>query len=132
MVFSACSPVNGGRPDNRSNKTAPKLYTSAAAVSLLDPFTCSGAMNNSLLVRVLHRTRHFGHERNCATRIAAQCSSCFEQTAAAGKLHAEEGQPVVAFAYFINWQNVRMIEVRRSLSFAPEAHQGVLRISVVR
>src|SRR5260221_534501 len=45
MVLSACSPVNGGRPVKRSNKTAPKLYTSAEAVSLpSDPFTCSGAI----------------------------------------------------------------------------------------
>ena len=38
----------------------------------------------------------------------------------------------MALAYFINWQNVGMIEVRRSLSFAPEPHQRVLGISVVR
>ena len=46
----------------------------------------------------------------------------FEQTAAAGELHAEEGQPVVALAYLIDGENVGMIEVRRGLSFAAKAH----------
>ena len=64
--------------------------------------------------------------------IAAQYWGGFQQTAAARKLHAEERQPVVAFAHFIDWQNIGMIQVRGSLSFTPEAHQRFLGISVVR
>ena len=44
----------------------------------------------------------------------------------------KKGRPFIALAHFINWQNIGMIEVGRSLSFAPEAHQRVLGISVVR
>ena len=81
---------------------------------------------------VLQCARHLGHQRNYATRLPAQCGGRFEQTAAASKLHAEEGQPLFALAHLINGQNVRVIELGRSLSFAPKAHQRLLRIDVAR
>ena len=81
---------------------------------------------------VLQCARYLGHQRNCATRLPAQCGGRFEQTAAASKLHAKEGQPLFALAYFINRQNVRVVELGRSLSFAPKAHQRLPRIGVAR
>ena len=86
-------------------------------------------MENSLHMRVLHCARNLRHQCHSATRVAAQHRDRFEQTAAAGELHTEERQPF-ALADFINGQNVRVIEVGRSLRFTSEAHQRLPRIRV--
>ena len=89
-------------------------------------------MQDPLPMRVLHRLRHLRHQRHRSSRLATQCRGRVQQTAPAGKLHAEKRQPIVAFAHFIDWQNVRMIEARRSLGFTPETRQRLLRIGVIR
>ena len=83
-------------------------------------------------MRVLHSPYHLRHQRHCSPRLVTQYRSRLQQTAPAGKLHAEKRQPIVAFAHFIDWQNVRMIEARRSLGFTPETRQRLLRIGVIR
>ena len=75
---------------------------------------------------VLHRARHLGHQRRGTARLATQSRRGFDQTAASGKLHAEERELVFALAHFINGQNIWMIEVRRRLRFAPETRQRLL------
>ena len=84
------------------------------------------AMQNALLMRVLHRSRNLGHQSHCAPWLMAQSRSCIQQTAATSKLHAEERQPILALAHFVNWQNVRMIEARCGLRLAPETRQRPL------
>jgi hypothetical protein len=89
-------------------------------------------MQDPLRMRVLHRSRHFRHQCDCSPRFTAQRWGRIQQAAPTGKLHAKKWQPIVAFAYFINWQNVRMIEARCSLRFTPESCQRFLRIGVIR
>ena len=89
-------------------------------------------MKNALSVRVLHGARHLRHQRHAAARFAAQSRCGVEQTPACGKLHAEEGKPVLVLAEFVNRQNIWMIETRRGSRLAAKTRQRFLRIGVVR
>ena len=90
------------------------------------------SMQDPLPMRVLHRTRYLRHQCHRAPWFIPQSRCRIQQTPATGKLHAEERQPIVAFAHFINRQNVRMIEARGSLCLTAETRQRFLGIGVIR
>ena len=81
-------------------------------------------------MRVLHRTRNLGHQRHDPPRIIPKAASDILQAPARCEFHAEERQAVVAFAYFVDRQNVWMIEAGCCLRFAPETGKRFARIRV--
>ena len=53
--------------------------------------------------------------------------------ASAGRvLHAEKRQPILALAHLVNRNDVRMIEGGDGFRFAPETHQRLVRICLIR
>ena len=89
------------------------------------------AMQNPVLMRVLHSARHFGHKPDAFARFTAQRGPGFLQAAAGRVFHAEERQPVFALADFIDGKNIRMIETGRRFSFTSKTFQRLARIGVI-
>ena len=81
------------------------------------------AMQNPVLMRVLHSARHFGHKPDAFARFTAQRGLGFLQAAAGRVFHAEERQPVFALADFIDGKNIRMIETGCRFSFTSKTFQ---------
>ena len=90
------------------------------------------AMQNPVLMRVLHGACYLGHEPDALARFGAQRSSGFLQAAARRVFHAEKRQPVFALADFINGKNIRMIETGSGFRLSPKTFSRLARISVVR
>ena len=88
-------------------------------------------MQNPVIMRVLNGASHLRHQRDAPARLIAKGRTRVEQTAAGRKFHAEKREAVFAFAHFIDWQYVRMIETRGSLRFATKTREGLSRIAVV-
>jgi hypothetical protein len=65
--------------------------------------------------------RHFRHDAHAVARSAGEGRAEIAQAAARRELHAEVGQTLCVFTYFVDWQNVRMVETRRGLHLATEA-----------
>ena len=82
-------------------------------------------------MRVLHGARDLGHQRDDPTGFVAKTTRDVQQTSAGGKFHAEEGQAVVAFAHFVDRQDVRMIQARGSFRFATKPNECFLRLGLV-
>ena len=89
------------------------------------------AVENSFAVRVLDGARDFRDERNALSRLVLQRGADFLQTSARREFHAEEREAVFALAHFVDRQNVRMIEARGRLGFAPETRERFLRVGVI-
>src|SRR5438445_4471253 len=89
-------------------------------------------MQDPLPMRVLHRLRHLRHQRHRSSRLATQCWGRVQQTAPAGKRHAEKRQPIVTLAHLRDWQDVRMKETRCSLRLAPKTQQRLSRFGMIR
>lgn len=88
-------------------------------------------MEDAFAVRVLNGARDLGDERDALPRIVSQSRGDFLQAAARREFHAEERKAVFAFAYFVDRQNVRMIEARGGLRFATKTRQGFAGVGVI-
>ena len=89
------------------------------------------AMENAFAVRVLHGARDLGDERHALPRLVLQRGTYFLQTSARREFHAEEREAVFALAHFVDGQNVRMIEARGRLRFAPETRERFAGVGVI-
>ena len=89
------------------------------------------AMEDAFAMRVLHGPRDLGDERDALPRLVPQRGTDLLQTSARREFHAEERKAVFALAHFVDRQNVRMIEARGGLRFAPEARQGFAGVGVI-
>src|SRR6266550_5200641 len=87
-------------------------------------------MENSLGMRVLHGARDFGYQPNDFPRVIPKSSRDVHQTSAGCELHAEERQAIVAFAYFVDRQNVWMIETGCGFGFAAKTGERLAGIGV--
>src|SRR5207249_12312324 len=89
------------------------------------------AMQNAVLMRVLHSAPHLGHKLYAFAQFVAQSRPSFLQAAPSGVFHAEERQTVFTLADFINGKNIRIIETGRRFSFTPKTFQRFARIGVI-
>src|SRR5262249_19559640 len=89
------------------------------------------AMQNPVLMRILHGASDLGHKPDAFARFTAQGRLCFLQAATGSVFHAEEWQPVFSLAHFVDGKNIRMIETGCSFSFTPETFQRVVRIGLI-
>ncbi len=80
-------------------------------------------MQYSALVRVIDRARDLGHEPRTFVGPIAPTGGGGAQAPATRELHAVKGQPFLALPDLVNRQDVRMIELRHRLRFAPETDQ---------
>src|SRR5947207_7592108 len=89
-------------------------------------------MKDSSAVCVLDCACDFRRQVHGSTNFDVKSRSVSHQATTDGEFHAEKRQPVFAFAYFVNGQNVCMIETCSRFSFASKAHEGVVGFSVMR
>ena len=89
------------------------------------------AMENSLPMRVLHGARDLRDQPNAFARLVTQGRPDFLQAPARRVFHAEVGHAFVGLAYFVDRENVGMIETGRGFGFAPETRQRLARIGVI-
>src|SRR5215831_12666580 len=80
------------------------------------------AMENSVLVRVVDRTRHLGDYFSRLSNRHRLSPDYLVKLAALDKSHAEVAG-AVALAYLIDGDDARMIEARGCQGFAPKAFQ---------
>src|SRR5206468_12227619 len=80
-------------------------------------------MEHSTAVRVFNSTRDLCHEINALPRLVAQRSRILVQTSLLRELHAEKRRPVLAFAHFVNREDVRVIQTGNRLCFSSETLQ---------
>src|SRR5207244_11072039 len=88
-------------------------------------------MKNPLIMRVLNAASHFRHQRDASARLVAKGRARIDQATARRELHAKKWEPVLAFAHFVDGEDVWMIETRRRFGFATKTRQRFTRISVV-
>src|SRR5207247_2508440 len=88
------------------------------------------AMKDALDMRVLHCTRDLGHQSHDSARVIPKAPRYVLHASAGCKFHAEERQPVFGFAYFIDRQDVWMIETGGCLGFAPKTGKRFARVRV--
>ena len=88
-------------------------------------------MQNALSVGVVNCACHLCHQCYASSWIFLKRGLTFQQAAAGGEFHAEKRQSVFALAYFINRQNVWMIETGRSFGLTTETHQGFARVGMI-
>jgi hypothetical protein len=82
-------------------------------------------------MRVLDSPANFRHGVDDSARLASQLKLVLRQSSARGEFHTKERKTIFAFAYFVDWQNVWMIETGGSFGFATETHERVARVTVM-
>src|SRR5437588_11588825 len=88
-------------------------------------------MKDAFAVSEFDSPRDFRNEGHALARIVSQRGRDLLQSPAGSELHAEKREAVVALAYFVDGQDVRMIETGRSLRFAAKTGERFAGIGVV-
>jgi hypothetical protein len=76
-------------------------------------------MQHALLVRVLHRRRHFRHQLGRLSWRQRPRPSHFGEIRTSDQIHCEEMLPIL-FAYLMDRDNVRMVQLRRIGCLGPK------------
>src|SRR5439155_11801517 len=88
-------------------------------------------VKNALAMGVSNRARNFRHQSHTRARLSAERSCRATQASACRVFHAEKRQRLLAFADLVNRKNVWVIEAGDRFSFAPKAHQHLVRIHLM-
>src|SRR5467141_1447835 len=89
-------------------------------------------MKDSSAVCVFDCPSDFRRQAYGLTNFDVKSRLVFQQATTDGEFHTEKRQSVFAFAYFVNRQNIWMVETRSCFGFTAKAHEGVVGFSVMR